>query len=99
MAERASRELFLRAAAPGAARPAAARLEAAQLPAAVQFLSLRVLVQEQEVAVAFPPPWRASVRSNGGRQTHPFFFSKIIPCAGDYKQKVHRLHIRQVKSV
>jgi hypothetical protein len=47
--------------------------------------------------VAVPQPSQP-VRSDAGRQSHPFFFSKKVPCADDYKQKVHRLHITQIKT-
>lgn len=82
MEELASRELFLPV--------------LVLVPAAVRVLSLQELVQEQELelelerdsaAVAFPRPSPVPAHSNAGRQTHLFFFSKIIPCVGIISRK------------
>ena len=82
MEELASRELFLPVVVFGLF-PAVVEL----VPEAVQVWSRSELVREEEerdsaAAVAFPRPSRVPVHSNAGKQTHLFFFSKIIPCIG-----------------
>jgi hypothetical protein len=60
-----------------------AELVQAELQLAELELARQVALAAAVVSLAFPL-WVQQAHLNAERQSHPFFFSKKIPCAADY---------------